>query len=203
MLVSCSQVNDMMIKINKLFHKLAVAHYGTYNAILVIGHSCCFFHFLGNRASSMLFVIWNMNSRDWLWLSVLCTTDGCVCMCERSFAHHYILWGFEPSNLLGCASSLFCREKQTENVCADGDFFKETELCFCSVMSSSGELLTSCLGPMKHHFEYREPFQDDLLHQNNQHKQRNVLWLPLFSGPMCAPIPHVPLLNTQGNKYVV
>lgn len=23
-----------------------------------------------------------------------------------------------------------------------------------------------------------------------------------FSGPMCAPIPHVPFLNTQGNKYV-
>lgn len=111
--------------------------------------------------------------------------------------------GLSHPNLSGCASSLFCRERQTGNACADGEnFFKETELWFCSVMSSSGELLTSCLGSMKHHFEYREPFQDDLLHQNNRHKQRNIFWFPLFSDPMCAPIPHVPLLNTRGNKYV-
>lgn len=137
MLVSCSQVNDMMIKINKLFHKLAVAHYGTYNAILVIGHSCCFFHFLGNRASSMLFVIWNMNSRDWLWLSVLCTTDGCVCMCERSFAHHYILWGFEPSKSFGlCKIPLLQRKTDRKCLCRWRRFLQgdRTLFLFCNVI---------------------------------------------------------------------
>lgn len=38
-LVSCGQANDMIIKINKQFHKLAVAHYGTYSIPLVIGLS--------------------------------------------------------------------------------------------------------------------------------------------------------------------
>lgn len=51
-------------------------------------------------------------------------------------------------------------------------------------------------------FGYRKPFQGDLLHQNNRYKQRNIFCLPFFSDPMCAPIPHVPLLNTQRNKYV-
>lgn len=56
-------------------------------------------------------------------------------------------------------------------------------------MPSSGELLTSCLGSMKHHFDYREPFQDDLLHQNHQHRQRNIFWLPfsLWSHMCCYP----------------
>ena len=83
--------------------------------------------------------------------------DVCVCVKE---AFHIITSskGLNHPNLLGCASSLFFRERQTENACADGGFFKETELWFCFVVSSSGELLTSCLGSMKHNFEYSEPF---------------------------------------------
>lgn len=98
--------------------------------------------------------------------------------------------GLSHPNPLGCASSLFSREKQTENAHADaGDFFKETLLCFYSIVSSSGELLTSCLGSMKHHFDYREPFQDDLQHQNHQHQQRNLFWFPfsVWSHVCCCP----------------
>lgn len=197
----CSQVNDMMIKISELLLKLTVAHYGAYNASLVIGLSCWFFHFLGNRASPMLFAIWNMNSRDWLLLSTLCTTLE-VYVFEWSFAHPYILWESELRKSFGlCLFPLLQRRADRKCLLRWRRFFKETELWLCSVMSSSGELLTSFLGPMKHHFEYRELFQDDLLHQNNMRKWRNIFWLPLLYGPMCAPIPHVPLLSTQENKY--
>lgn len=122
---------------------------------------------------------------------------------ERSFADHYILWGFKPSKSFGlCQFPLLQRKADRKCLCRWRRFLQGDSLCFCSVMASSSKLLTSCLGSMKHHFEYKEPFQDDLLHQNNWHKQRNIFWLPLFSGPMCAPISYVPLLNTQGNKSV-
>lgn len=99
---------------------------------------------------------------------------------ERSFAHHYILWGLEPSRSLGLCKFLPLQRKADKKSCADKDFFKETQLCSCSATSSSGELLTSCLESMKYCSEYRELFQDDILHQNNWHKQRNVFWLPLI-----------------------
>lgn len=191
-LVICSQVNDMMIKINKLFHKLAVAHCGTYKTPLVISLFCWFFRFLGNWASSMLFAIWNTNSGDCLWLSVLRTTERCTRVWKKlcTLLHPLQFWAIQTF----WAVPVPCGDVE--------DLFKETELWFCSVMSSSGELLTSWLGSMKHHFEYGEPFWDDLLHQNDQHKQRNIFWLSLFFGPMWALIPHVPSLNTQWNKYV-
>lgn len=115
--------------------------------------------------------------------------DVCVCVKE---ALHVITSskGLSHPNPLGCACSLFSSEKQTENARASaGDFFKERVLCFYSMVSSSGELLTSCLGSMKHHFDYREPFQDDLLHQSHQHKQRNIFWFPfsVWSHVCCYP----------------
>lgn len=68
--------------------------------------------FWGSRVVSLLFAMWNRNSRDWHCLSALCTTDGylCVgvCVCERSFAHHYILQGLEQSKSFGlCQFPLF------------------------------------------------------------------------------------------------
>lgn len=108
--VSCSQVNGLMIKINKLFHKLAVAHYGTYNAPLVIGLSCWFFHFWGQQSffpCCLPHEVWIPETGHGLAHSVQ-LTDMCVCVCERSFAHHYILQGLEPSKSSGlCQFPLF------------------------------------------------------------------------------------------------
>jgi len=70
-----------------------------------------------------------------------------MCMWVREALH--IITSFEGlshPNLWDCPSPSLCRERQIRNACADEDFFKETELFSCSATSSSGELLTSCLG---------------------------------------------------------
>lgn len=98
--------------------------------------------------------------------------------------------GLSYPNLLQVPS--FPENLDRKCLCRWRRFLQEdrTFFLFCNVIL--GELLTSCLGSMKHHFEYREPFQDDLLHQNNWHKQRNVFWLLLFfwshvcSYPSCS-----------------
>lgn len=75
---------------------------------LLLAFPAHFSIFGGSRDFSVLFAMWNRNSRDWLWLSALCRADRYVCVCERSFAHHYILQGLEPSKSFGlCQFPLF------------------------------------------------------------------------------------------------
>lgn len=127
----------------------------------------------------------------------------CVCVRESSLVHHHILWGFEPSKSFGlCKFPLLQIKTDRKCLCRWRRFLQGDRTLFLFYNVILWWDLDFLSGICETSFGYRKPFQRDLLHQNNQYKQRNIFCLPIFSGPMCAPIPHVPLLNTLGNKYV-